>query len=158
MGRVMDIFDSTYFWLSSKFKDDHHLIGSRQLILLSISETLYLIEPILLIMYFFIPDEIRDTIKPYGRASSLILFFLLIYLNRKRYLRMLENGEKVTRLYNQSIYYLVLFLPLIIILTLFYRPWLPPPQYDNFCYLLKCLTNLKLFGINVAAYINEIWC
>jgi heme O synthase-like polyprenyltransferase len=128
MGRVIKIFDSTYFWLASKFKDDHTLIGSRQLLLLSLSETLYIIVPILLLIFYTVPDEIREVIKPYGKVVSLVVGFGVLWQNKKRYLAQIENGSQVKIFHSDLLYLLVLFLPLIIIIALFYRPWLPPPQ------------------------------
>ncbi len=125
MGTVIKVFDSTYFWLASKFKDDHTLIGSRQLLILSLSETLYIIVPILLLMFYTVPDEIREAIKPYGKGGSLAIGFSILWLNRKRYLTQIEKGNQVTSFYSGLLYWLILFLPLIIIIALFYRPWLP---------------------------------
>ena len=128
MGAVIRIFDSTYFWLASKFKDDHTLVGSRQLLLLSLSETLYIMVPILLLMFYTVPDEIRETIKPYGKGISLVIGFVVLWLNRKRYLTQIEKGNQIKNFYSDLLYWLILFLPLIIIIALFYRPWFPPPQ------------------------------
>jgi hypothetical protein len=122
------LFDSTYFWLASKFKDDHTIIGSRQLLLLSLSETLYVILPILLLMLYTVPDEIREEIKPYGRGVSFAIGFSILLLNRKRYLAQIEKGNQIEKFYSDLLYWLILFFPLIIIIALFYRPWLPRPQ------------------------------
>ena len=128
MEKVTRVFDSTYFWLASKFKDDHTLIGSRQLLLLSLSETLYIIGPILLLMFYTVPDEIREAIKPYGKSTSLAIGFGILLLNRKRYLGHIEKGNQIKNFYPDLFYWLILLLPLIIIIALFYRPWLPSPQ------------------------------
>tara|TARA_R110000868_G_scaffold59941_1_gene183746 strand:- start:58418 stop:58804 length:387 start_codon:yes stop_codon:yes gene_type:complete len=128
MGTMIRLFDSTYFWLASKFKDDHAVLGSRQLLLLSLSETLYVVLPILLLMLYTVPDEIIEEIKPYGKGVSLAIGFSILMLNRKRYLAQIEKGNHINKFYSDLLYWLILFLPLIIIIALFYRPWLPPPQ------------------------------
>lgn len=125
---MIRIFDSTYFWLASKFKDDHTSIGSRQLLLLSLSETLYIILPILILMLYTVPDEIREAIKPYGKGTSLAVGFSILWMNRKRYLDKIKKGDQIKNFYPDLFYWLILFLPLIIIIVLFYRPWLPPQQ------------------------------
>jgi len=124
MGKLMGLFDSAYFWMASKFKDDHNLIGARQLILLAVSQTLYIIIPILLFMLYAVPADMREVIKPYGKGDSLVLYLGLILLNRMRYKKKIARGEQVQNFKTPLLYYLILFFPLIIIVVLFYRPWL----------------------------------
>lgn len=110
--------------MASEFKDDHNQIGSRQLVLLSLSETLYIIIPIVLLMHYFLSAEIREVIKPYGKAITALVYFGLILVNRRKYLKQIKANEEIVKFKSSVFYYLLLLLPIILLVILFYRPGL----------------------------------
>jgi len=112
----MRLFDGCYSWLHGYFKD------IRARVIISLCQSLYLIVPSMIVARLFVSQDSLTSSKGVLKFIAIVIFFVVDYANQIRYRTKLPPplSHKLGAEAKLG-YLLLLFFPLILVITLYYE-------------------------------------